>query len=75
MLVFYRYIPLSRINVPLSTQSTPVTGGSFPSLSACDEIANAPSSSLIQCKFGSVEAVAKVCSCFLKTFQVYILTK
>ncbi|RVW55859.1 hypothetical protein CK203_075721 [Vitis vinifera] len=57
---FCRYIPLSRINVPLSTQSTPVTGGSFPSLSACDEIANAPSSSLIQCKFGSVEAVAKV---------------
>lgn len=57
---FCRYIPLSRINVPLSTQSTPVTGGSFPSLSACDEIANAPSSSLIQCKFGSVEAAAKV---------------
>ncbi|KAK9287821.1 hypothetical protein L1049_016263 [Liquidambar formosana] len=57
---FCRYIPLSRMNVTLSTKSNPAPGSSFPSLSTCDEIEKAAASSLIRCKFGSVEAVAKV---------------
>uniref|UniRef100_A0A5B6ZW31 Putative ras guanine nucleotide exchange factor L n=1 Tax=Davidia involucrata TaxID=16924 RepID=A0A5B6ZW31_DAVIN len=57
---FCRYIPLSWVNVPLMTDSNPGPSCSFPSLSACDEIGKAASSTLIRCKFGSVEAVAKV---------------
>lgn len=61
----YRYIPLSRSIVPLSTEndtcSCSVPGaGSFPSLSACDEVGKSVSSSLIRCKFGSSDAAAKV---------------
>ncbi|KAL5785640.1 hypothetical protein ACOSQ2_008032 [Xanthoceras sorbifolium] len=62
---FCRYIPLSRSMVSLSTESDPGNcpgpgPGSFPSLSTCDEIEKAVSSSVLQCKFGSVDAAAKV---------------
>lgn len=57
----YRYIPLSRIKVPLSSGSRQAPSCSFLSLSSCDEILKAASSSLIRCKLGSVEAAAKVC--------------
>lgn len=57
---FCRYIPLKRIQVPLSSESQLGADCSFPSMSSCDEIDKAASSSLIQCKFGSVKAVAKV---------------
>ncbi|CAK7327136.1 unnamed protein product [Dovyalis caffra] len=57
---FSRYIPLSRTKVFLSIESIPGPGCSFPSLSTFDEIEKVGSSTLIQCKFGSVEAAAKV---------------
>ncbi|XP_062169022.1 uncharacterized protein LOC133875048 [Alnus glutinosa] len=57
---FCRYIPLRRIQVHLSSESQLGADCSFPSMSSCDEIDKAASSSLIQCKFGSVKAVAKV---------------
>ena len=58
---FFRYVPVSRINIPHVSDSDAGLSSSFPSLSACDEIEKAPSSTLVRCDFGSVEAVAKVC--------------
>ncbi|KAL6971672.1 hypothetical protein U1Q18_031352 [Sarracenia purpurea var. burkii] len=57
---FCRYIPLSWINVAYVTDSNAGPNSSFPSLSACDEIEKAASSTLVRCNFGSVEAIAKV---------------
>ncbi|KAK2647110.1 hypothetical protein Ddye_022305 [Dipteronia dyeriana] len=61
---FCRYIPLSRCMVSHSTESDPTSPGpgrgSFPSLSTCDEIEKVVASSVLQCKFGSVDAAAKV---------------
>ncbi|CAK9171189.1 unnamed protein product [Ilex paraguariensis] len=57
---FCRYVPLSRINGALMTDSEFSSGRTFPSLSECDEIGKAAPSTLIQCKFGALEAVAKV---------------
>ncbi|KAL0548209.1 hypothetical protein IC582_012657 [Cucumis melo] len=57
---FCRYIPLSRAKLPISFGMTSSPGISFPSLSNCDEIENAPSSSVIKCKLASVEAAAKL---------------
>ncbi|KAF5752336.1 hypothetical protein HS088_TW01G00244 [Tripterygium wilfordii] len=57
---FSRYIPLSRANVPMSGESIPGPGCSFPSLSTCDVIEKATSRSLLHCKLGSVEAAVKV---------------
>ncbi|XP_054821483.1 uncharacterized protein LOC129320211 isoform X1 [Prosopis cineraria] len=57
---FCRYIPLSRTKVPISPDGTPGPGCSFPSLSTCDEFEKASSSTLVRCKFGSIEAAAKV---------------
>ncbi|PNT15386.2 hypothetical protein POPTR_010G081400v4 [Populus trichocarpa] len=57
---FSRYVPLSRAEVPLSTKSITSPGCSFPSLSTSDEIGKVGSSTLIRCKFESVEAAAKV---------------
>ncbi|XP_042489073.1 uncharacterized protein LOC122069186 [Macadamia integrifolia] len=57
---FCRYIPLSRILVPVMTENMVSSIYSFPSLSLCDEIEKAASSSLVRCKVGSVEAAAKV---------------
>lgn len=62
---FCRYVPLSRINAPLSVTSDSTPDFSFPSFSACDNIGNAPSVSLMRCKYGSVEVAAKV-----RTFEV-----
>lgn len=68
----FRYIPLSWINVPNVTDTIAGPICSFPSLSACDEIEKAASSTLFRCDFGSVEAIAKVCisnfSCILLFF-------
>ncbi|GAB4851027.1 hypothetical protein Ancab_030325 [Ancistrocladus abbreviatus] len=57
---FCRYMPLSRINKPLIAETMPASASSFPCLSTCEELEKAPSSSLILCKVGSAEAVAKV---------------
>ncbi|XP_022940432.1 uncharacterized protein LOC111446040 isoform X1 [Cucurbita moschata] len=57
---FCRYIPLSRAELPISFGMSPSPGFSFPSLSNCDEIEKAPSSSVLKCKLGSVEAAAKL---------------
>ncbi|KAJ6725960.1 hypothetical protein OIU79_004172 [Salix purpurea] len=57
---FCRYIPLSRTRAPLSTESVHGPGCSFPTMSTSDEIEKVGSSTLIRCKFGSVEAAAKV---------------
>ncbi|KAI3774434.1 hypothetical protein L1987_48989 [Smallanthus sonchifolius] len=52
----YRYIPLSRIN----SDASPDVNCSFPALSACEEVKEGGSSTIIQCNIGSVEAAAKV---------------
>ncbi|XP_022760190.1 uncharacterized protein LOC111306664 isoform X3 [Durio zibethinus] len=56
---FCRYIPLSRAKACPKTECSPVLS-SFPSMTLSDEIQRVASSSLIQCKFGSMEAAAKV---------------
>ncbi|GLT61542.1 hypothetical protein SLA2020_342410 [Shorea laevis] len=57
---FCRYVPLSRAKLCPENESSAVLCYSFPSLSKGDEIEKAPSSSVILCKFGSVDAAAKV---------------
>ncbi|KAF5466065.1 hypothetical protein F2P56_016022 [Juglans regia] len=57
---FCRYIPLRRIQFPRSSENQLDADCSFPSMSNCDETEKAASSSLIRCKFGPIEAVAKV---------------
>ena len=57
-----RYIPLSRNKGSLSSGSRTALGSSFPSLSFSDRILKAASTSLMMCKYGEVEAAAKVCS-------------
>ncbi|GLT78612.1 hypothetical protein SLA2020_501410 [Shorea laevis] len=57
---FCRYIPLSCMKVCPESESSSVLGHTFPSLFKSDEIERAPSSSVILCKIGSVDAVAKV---------------
>eukprot|EP00256_Glycine_max_P028726 XP_003555353.1 ras guanine nucleotide exchange factor L isoform X2 [Glycine max] len=57
---FCRYIPLNRTTIPLSTIGCPGPDYSFPSLTTCDELETKASTSLVKCKFGSVEAAAKV---------------
>ncbi|XWS13726.1 hypothetical protein CRYUN_Cryun36dG0062600 [Craigia yunnanensis] len=55
-----RYIPLIRTKASLTTESSPVLSCSFPSITASDEIERVASSSLIRCKFGSMDTAAKV---------------
>ncbi|XP_045819646.1 uncharacterized protein LOC123913087 [Trifolium pratense] len=57
---FCRYIPLRRTQIPLSTSSLPSPDNSFPSLSNCDELEKKASTTLVRCKYGSVEAAVKV---------------
>ncbi|KAF9677643.1 hypothetical protein SADUNF_Sadunf08G0128900 [Salix dunnii] len=57
---FCRYIPLSRTKAPLSTESIHGPGCSFPTMSTSDEIEKVGSSTVIRCKFGLLEAAAKV---------------
>lgn len=57
---FCRYVPLSRMMIPIPTERITGPGFSFPSLTNSDEIDKTVSSKLIRCKFGSVEAAAKV---------------
>lgn len=57
---FCRYVPLSRINCPEISPSIPASASCFPSLSACEEVEKAASSSIVLCKVGSIEAAAKV---------------
>lgn len=56
---FCRYVPLNRINVPVVPDASPGQVSSFPSLSGADKTHKA-SSTLIQCKLGSLETLAKV---------------
>ncbi|XP_010917626.1 uncharacterized protein [Elaeis guineensis] len=56
---FCRYIPLSRLNVPLETMSSPIFRCSFPSFSLYCGNENA-SRSVFHCKFGNVTAAVKV---------------
>ncbi|KAK7343622.1 hypothetical protein VNO77_12515 [Canavalia gladiata] len=57
---FCRYIPLSRTRIPLSSRGSPGPDYSFPSFSTSDELEKKASTTLIKCKFGPVEAAAKV---------------
>lgn len=59
---YCRYIPLSRTRTKVSSSSGRriAPGDSFPSLSSPDEVFKAASSSLVRCKYGAVEAAAKV---------------
>lgn len=57
---FCRYVPLNRMNVPVVPDGSPGQVSSFPSLSSSDKIHEAPSSTLVQCKLGSLETLAKV---------------
>ncbi|OVA03456.1 Protein kinase domain [Macleaya cordata] len=63
---FCRYMPLRRLEYSLTSENLASPDCSFPSLSFCDEVNRAASSSLVRCKFGSVQAVAKVRT--LKTY-------
>ncbi|KAK4357160.1 hypothetical protein RND71_022770 [Anisodus tanguticus] len=56
---FCRYVPLSRLNVPVVPDDSPGQSSSFPSLSGSGKIHKAPSSILVQCKLGSLDALAK----------------
>ncbi|TYI06160.1 hypothetical protein ES332_A10G138600v1 [Gossypium tomentosum] len=56
---FCRYVPLSQTKVPVTSESIPVLS-SFPSMTTSDEIERVASSSLLRCKFGSLDAAAKV---------------
>lgn len=64
---FVRYIPLSRIKISLSTEDKPGPGCSITSFSTCDELEKTASSTIIECKLGSVEAAAK--ACFTNSFS------
>lgn len=55
-----RYIPLRRTQIPLSTSIRPSPDYSFPSLSNCDELEKKALTTLVRCKYGSVEAAVKV---------------
>ncbi|KAJ1402563.1 Serine/threonine-protein kinase, active site [Sesbania bispinosa] len=55
-----RYIPLSRPKIPPPSSSHTGPDYSFPSLSTCDELEKKAVTTLVRCKFGSVEAAAKV---------------
>lgn len=57
---FCRYIPLRRTQIPLSTSILPSPDNSFPSLSNCDELEKKALTTLVRCKYGSVEAAVKV---------------
>ncbi|EEF45224.1 ATP binding protein, putative [Ricinus communis] len=57
---FCRYVPLSHTRVPLSTESIHSPGCSITSFSTHDELEKTVLSTVIQCKFESVEAAAKV---------------
>ncbi|XP_020233564.1 uncharacterized protein LOC109813724 isoform X1 [Cajanus cajan] len=57
---FCRYIPLNRTTIPLSSGGSPGPDHSFLSLTTCDELETKASTTLVKCKFGSVEAAAKV---------------
>ncbi|KAK1270768.1 Phosphoenolpyruvate carboxylase kinase 1 [Acorus gramineus] len=56
---FCRYIPLSRLHVPSTAENFAMLGWSFPSY-LCSETEKTPSGSVIQCKFGTLVAAAKV---------------
>ncbi|CAH8336792.1 unnamed protein product [Eruca vesicaria subsp. sativa] len=56
---FCRYIPLNRLNESICTRAKLEPGCSFPSLSTSEGVERA-NSSLIRCKLGSTEAVAKM---------------
>lgn len=62
ILFLFRYVPLSRISSPVAADVATSPNCSFPSLSVCDEIGKLASTTLMRCNFGSLEAVAKVCS-------------
>ncbi|XP_047333797.1 uncharacterized protein LOC124937558 [Impatiens glandulifera] len=55
-----RYIPLSRITVPIDAKSASLSSPPFPSLSMSNKIENQGSSTIIRCELGSIKAVAKV---------------
>ncbi|CAK8575753.1 unnamed protein product [Lathyrus sativus] len=57
---FCRYIPLRRTQIPLSTSIHPSPDYSFPSLSNCDELEKKALTTLVRCKYGSVEAAVKM---------------
>ncbi|RDX60474.1 Mitogen-activated protein kinase kinase kinase 1 [Mucuna pruriens] len=57
---FCRYVPLNRTTIPLSSRGSSGPDCSFPSLNTCDELETKASTTLVKCKFGSVEAAAKV---------------
>lgn len=56
-----RYIPLTRVNGLLTGDNNIAALSTFPSLSTGEEVEKVASSSIIVCKVGSAEAVAKVC--------------
>lgn len=62
---YCRYIPMSRIKVPLSG-SSPDRTCSLPTLPSFDETVKKSGSSLIRCQYGSVEVASK-----MRTLEVY----
>lgn len=58
--MFFRYVPLSRINISSGRDENSGHWDSFPSLSSSDEIGKSAFTTLIQCEVGSCTAAAKV---------------
>ncbi|XP_058105389.1 uncharacterized protein LOC131248899 [Magnolia sinica] len=63
---FCRYIPLTRVQVPVSTENIATSEYTFPSVSPGIEAEEAASGSVIQCKFGTKVVAAK-----LRTLEAY----
>ncbi|XP_075506811.1 uncharacterized protein LOC142543443 isoform X1 [Primulina tabacum] len=55
-----RYIPLNHVYTPLVADEGASPDNSFPSVSVSDEIGKLPSTTLMRCNFGSLEAAMKV---------------
>lgn len=57
---FCRYVPLSRVHVPLTTEDSSIPGCSFPSPSLYPGVEKASPRSIVHCKFGNLDAAVKV---------------
>ncbi|KAJ0981615.1 hypothetical protein J5N97_009870 [Dioscorea zingiberensis] len=57
---FCRYVPLCRVNVPLTIEDSSILGCSFPSPSLYPEVDKASPRSVVHCKFGNLDAAVKV---------------
>ncbi|KAL8128896.1 hypothetical protein V2J09_018051 [Rumex salicifolius] len=72
---FCRYFPLTRVDAILTGDSNIASLSNFPTLSTCEEVEKVAKSSLILCKVGSAEAVAKVRTLELVEASIDVIKK